>query len=104
MLSASFIRDSGSPYLVAPIVSFKVEDKVMIPLTPLHDKFINLILAYTGIFSNFEEIKQHIQVGMFSESDSKFQTGTEIYLCNLRQKFHSFDCDIYLVEEFNQRD
>jgi hypothetical protein len=69
MLSSSFIKDSGSPYLVAPIVSFKVEDKEMIPITPLPEKFVNLILAYTGIFSNFEEIKQHIKVGLFSETD-----------------------------------
>ena len=81
-----------------------VENKEMIPLTPLPEKFINLILAYTGIFNNYEDIKQHIEQDMFPNDDGKFCTGTEIYLCNLKQKFHSFDCDIYLVEDFKKRE
>jgi hypothetical protein len=104
MLSSSFIKDSGSPHLIAPIISFKVVEGEMVPLTPLPEKFINLILAYTGIFNCYEDIKQHIEVDMFPNSDGKFCTGTEIYLCSLRQKFHSFDCDIYYVEDFKKRD
>ena len=54
----------------------------MVPLTPLPEKFINLILAYTGIFNSFSDIKQHIEVDMFPNGDGKFFTGTEIYLCS----------------------
>jgi hypothetical protein len=31
-----------------------------VPLTPLPEKFINLILAYVGIFENSEELKEHV--------------------------------------------
>jgi hypothetical protein len=60
MLSSNFIKDSGSGHLIAPIVSFKIEknlssedhkdgeDYELVAMTPLPDKFLNMILEYTG--------------------------------------------------------
>jgi hypothetical protein len=100
MLSSVFIKDSGSPHLVAPIISYRIEDKEFVPMVPLHEKFINLILAYTGIFENFQSLREHILLDIYIDDDSKFYTGTEIYMCSLRQKFHSYDSDIYLADDF----
>lgn len=72
MLSCSFIKDSGSAHLVAPIVSFRVQKKEgeeadkegdaddydLVAMTPLPDKFIGLILEYTGnIFQSVQDLK-----------------------------------------------
>lgn len=52
MLSSKFIADSCSDYIVAPIVSFNLKNdssgnQNLVPITPLSDKFLNLILGYT---------------------------------------------------------
>ena len=102
MLSTKFIRDSCSQNLIAPIVSFEVvknpkadlkgdisNDKeqpssyILVEKTPLSDKFLNLILGYIGIFTSIEELKQHILLNSYPKNTNKFQTGSEIYLCEL---------------------
>ena len=30
----------------------------------------------------------------------KFQTGTEIYLCDLKKSYHAYNNDIFLVEKY----
>lgn len=61
------------------------EEYDLVPLTPLPDKFIGLILEYTGnIFQSVEDLKQHIKKDIYSP-EKTFQTGTEIYLCGLKQ-------------------
>jgi len=61
LLSTSFIKDSNSELLVAPIVSFYVvknyeknpeHEFQLVPKTPLSDQFLSLILGYIGIFQN----------------------------------------------------
>ena len=74
------------------------------PLTPLPEKFINLILAYVGIFENSEELKEHVLRDAFSLGSNKFNTGTEIYLCDLRKSYHSYGNDIVLVDNRAQID
>jgi hypothetical protein len=54
MLSSQFIQDSCSSHIIAPIVSFthKVNSDgthELVPITPLADKFLNLMLSYTRI-------------------------------------------------------
>ena len=83
MLSGKFIKDSGSSHLVAPIVSFKVsrreggqahkegEDFDLVALTPLPDKFISLILEYTGnIFQSVSDLKDHIKKDVYGPDGS----------------------------------
>jgi hypothetical protein len=82
------------------------EEYDLVPLTPLPDKFIGLILEYTGnIFQSVEDLKQHIKKDIYSP-EKTFQTGTEIYLCGLKQQFHSISCvgDILLVDNLKKKD
>ena len=68
-------------------------------MTPLSDKFLNLILGYTGIFNNsILDLKTHILEDLFDKA-GKFKTGTEMYLSNLNQTLNSYDQDIILVAE-----
>ena len=110
MLSGNFIKDSGSTHIVAPIISYKVQVRKdgavnkdgeffdLIPLTPLPEKFIGLILEYTGnIFENVEDLKDHIKKDLYGP-DRTFQCGTEIYLCGIKQPFNSCDGDIVLID------
>ena len=99
MLSTKFIRDSCSQNLIAPIVSFEVvknpkagefkdgkeqqSSHILVEKTPLSDKFLSLILGYIGIFTSIEELEQHILLNSYPKNTNKFQTGSEIYLCEL---------------------
>ena len=57
-----------------------------------------------GIFDNTEELLDHILKDCFgTDSDKhKFNTGTEIYLCDLKKSYHAYDNDIFLVEKYQQ--
>jgi len=59
---------------------------------------LNLILAYTRIFENSDELIEHILKDAFSIVDNKFKTGSEIYLCDLKKSYHSYGPDIFLVD------
>lgn len=108
MLSSEFIRHSCSPYMVAPVVSYVVQTlqingktiKELIPSTPLASHFISLILQYTGIFEDEEDLKNHVLT--ISCLDGKFLTGTSIYLSDLQYDFHICENDIILESEIHQ--
>lgn len=106
MLSSQFIRDSGSEFVIAPIVSFNVvkkgESHDLEPLTIMPLKFINEILKYTCIFTSFEDFRLHILKDSFGKTGS-FITGTEIFLCSLQYTFNSYENDIYLIDECKKK-
>lgn len=35
-----------------------------------------------------------------NQDSNKFQTGTEIYLCDLKKSYHAYNNDIFLVEKY----
>lgn len=77
LLSQNFIEDAGLSYLVAPLVSFKVQNQTtFIPLTPFSEKLLKVIVRYTG--SLFDQDIRHY-VCNFLQND-----GTEIFIQNLR--------------------
>lgn len=48
LLSFKFIQDSGSQFLVAPLVTYELRNKkIMKCLTPNPDKFLSMIANYT---------------------------------------------------------
>ena len=101
--------------MIAPIVSFEVVKNPnynenmtegqqegqykLIEKTPLSNKFLNLILGYIGIFTSIEELKQHILQNSYPKNQNKFQTGSEIYLCELQQNYNSYETDIFLIND-----
>jgi len=72
-------------------------------MTPLADKFLNLILSYTRIFLRLKDFKQHLLKSCISSSGT-FSTGTEIYLCGLKESFNSYENDIFMIEERKKKD
>jgi hypothetical protein len=48
LLSTSFLKDSGSSHLVAPLVSFEIRNKrISKKLTPQSEHFLDIIAKYT---------------------------------------------------------
>ena len=111
--------DSSSKKLVCPIVSFivkkkkapdpqeinvKIEDHQvydnydLVPVTPLPEKFINIIFHYAkGIFKDFAELKKYIlSESITIDDDDFYKTGTDIYLCEPNLPFEQKEEDILI--------
>ena len=121
LLSTQFMTDSSSKKVVCPLVSFvvkkkkaqdpqeqnlnvKVEDHLhyedyeLIPVTPLPEKFINIIFQYArGIFKDYDDLKKYIlSESITIDDDDFYKTGTDIYLCNPYLPFEQKEEDILI--------
>jgi hypothetical protein len=85
----------------------------LVAVTPLPEKFTNLILQYTGIFENYETMKEWILLDVFEPSSNsniasdqhfRFVTGTDIFLCELNQPYLLHHSDILLLDSHSNQD
>ena len=78
--------------MVAPIVTFKVvkidEDICLETVTPLADKFLGLMLTYTGMFKDPDSLKEHLLTDYLNADDQcldyQLVSGTQMYFCEIR--------------------
>ena len=119
LLSSQFMTDSSSKKVVCPLVSFvvkkkkapdpqesniKVEDHLiyedyeLVPVTPLPEKFINIIFQYArGIFKDYNDLKKYIlSESITIDDDDFYKTGTDIYLCDPNLPFEQKEEDILI--------
>lgn len=56
LLSIEFIKDAGSNFLIAPLISYEIRNmKIIKCLTPNPDSYLGLILKYSfGLFTNID--------------------------------------------------
>jgi hypothetical protein len=79
LISLKLIADSGSNYIVAPLVSFTIDNnEVFIPQTPFGDQLLQVVARYCPtIFSSDYDIKRYIV-------NTLPKNGTEILIADLR--------------------
>lgn len=58
LLSLEFIKDAGSNFLIAPLISYEIRNKkIMKCLTPNPESYLGLILKYSfGLFTNTDQL------------------------------------------------
>lgn len=78
LLSLQFIEDAGLTYVVAPVVSFELQDEAFKPHTPFPEHILNLIVLYCKpLFASEYDLKRYVLNNMKRD-------GTEIFVLHLR--------------------
>mmetsp|Transcript_23432 Transcript_23432/g.36100 ORF Transcript_23432/g.36100 Transcript_23432/m.36100 type:complete len:201 (+) Transcript_23432:1270-1872(+) len=101
MLSTTFLAESCSKFVAAPIATYKVvpsEESGVFTLravTPMADKFLQFILQYTQMFDHIDVMKQFILNEMPSNANPLLtKTGNSIFLYDLEESLQETDSDI----------
>jgi hypothetical protein len=79
LISLKIISDSGSNFIVAPLVCFTIDkNEVFIPQTPFSDQLLKVVARYCPtLFSSDYDIKRYVV-------NSLPRNGTEIFIADLR--------------------